>query len=228
MYSTDDRINKLVGEKAPITSLVMQNVIGWFEVFKNEIQKLSNRLKTDFDGKVNNVVIQYQERGERQFSLRVGEDLIYFHLQSNVFKLDDAHSLYRSAYLKDDPYNAYCGIICVYNFLSDSITKSRESDQGFLIARIFINRENHFYVEGKKQIGLIHNDFINDVIDANKVSDMVKTFIVFAMEHDLIPAPFDMVQSVTVSELQSHNFSSSLATGKSLGFRMQKDDNQSE
>lgn len=224
MDSLDNRINKLVGEKAPITSLVIQNATSWYEVFKSEIQKLSKRLQFDFANKVNNVIIQYQERGERQFSLRVGEDLIYFHLQGNVFKLEDAHSSYKSSYLKNDLYNAYCGIICVYNFLSDSITKSRESDQGFLIARIFINRENHFYVEGKKQIGLLHNDFINETIDTNKVSDMAKTFIIFAMEHDLIPAPFEMVQSITVSELQSHIFSSALATGKSLGFRMQKDD----
>jgi hypothetical protein len=228
MDSLDDRINKLVGEKAPVASLAMQNVIGWFEVFKNEIQKLSKRLNTDFAGKVNSVVIQYQERGEKQFSLRVGEDLIYFHLQNNVFKLDDAHSLYKSSYLKSEPYNAYCGIICVYNFLSDSIVKSRESDQGFLIARIFINRENHFYVEGKKQIGLLHNDFINDIIDAGKVVEMVKTFIVFAMEHDLIPAPFEAVQSITVSELQSHTFSSSLAAGKTLGFKLQRDNSTSE
>lgn len=228
MDSLDDKINKLVGEKAPVTAMVMQNVTAWYEVFKSEIQKLNKRLHTDFEKKIDRVTVQYKENGDRQCFLRVGEDMIYFHLQSNVFKLDDNHTLYKSSYLKANSYNAYCGIICVYNFLSESIVKTREGDQGFLIARIFINRENHFFVEGKKQIGLMHNDFINEAIDNKKVTEMVKTFIIFAMEHDLIPAPFEVVQSITVSELQSQTFSSSLATSKSLGFKMQRDDKATE
>ena len=45
-------------------------------------------------------------------------------------------------------YRTYCGVINMYNFLSDSFKYNRENDLGYLIGRMFINKENTF-VEGK-------------------------------------------------------------------------------
>lgn len=228
MENIDDKIKKLIGEKVPVTSLVASNSFQWFQVIKSEIKKLSVQLHYQFNDKPNSIIISYDEKGERQCTLRVGEDLLYFYLQNNTFRFDDNHHLFKSSYVKSNPYNAFCGVINVYNFLSDSILKSRENDMGFLLARIFINRENHFYVEGKKQIGLLFNDFSNDEIDSDKVIALIKNILVFSIEHDLFPAPFESVQSITVNELQNHIFSSSLATGKTLGFRLQKDSKTGE
>ena len=38
------------------------------------------------------------------------------------------------------------------------------NDLGYLIGRIFINHENHFMVQGKRQLGFLYNDFINQLL----------------------------------------------------------------
>jgi hypothetical protein len=42
----------------------------------------------------------------------------------------------------------YFGVVNVYNFLSDSFRYNRERDLGYLVARIFLNKEGHFFVQG--------------------------------------------------------------------------------
>ena len=44
-------------------------------------------------------------------------------------------------------------MINIYNFLSDSFVYDRERDLGYLVARVFLNKEGHFFVQGKKQLG---------------------------------------------------------------------------
>jgi hypothetical protein len=224
----DIRIDKLVNEKVPVTGLVQKNCAAWFDVFKIEAQKLVQHLYNTVEDKSLQPLFAYDERGSRQCSVRVGEDLIVFHVRSNTFRFDDAHFLNKTSYVKANPLNGFCGIINVYNFLNESMLKSKENDVGFLLARVFINREHHFYVEGKKQIGLLYNDFTNEVIDASKIETIIKSILIFSLEHDLFVAPFEAVQSITVNELQNNIFSTSLASSKRLGYRLSKDENKTE
>ena len=38
---------------------------------------------------------------------------------------------------------------------------------GYCIGRIFINKENHYFVEGKRQLGFLYNDFMNSKMNKN-------------------------------------------------------------
>jgi hypothetical protein len=76
--------------------------------------------------------------------LKAAGDLIIFHMHTNVFKLDQSHSLWKSSYLEEDEMRGYFGLINVYNFLSDSFKFNREGDLGYLVARIFLNKDGHF------------------------------------------------------------------------------------
>lgn len=220
----NERINTLVNEKVTVAELVKKNCTGWFDVFKSEAQKVIQHLYTSVKDKSLQPLLNYDEKGSRQCSVRVGEDFIVAHLQANTFRFDDAHFLNKTSYVKSNPENGFCGIINVYSFLSDSILKSKDKDVGFLVARVFINKENHFFVEGKKQIGLLYNDFANDIIDASKIEIIIKAVLVFAMEHDLFVPPFEVVQSLTVNELENNVFTSSLSGEKQLGYRILREE----
>ena len=56
-------------------------------------------------------------------------------------------------YPEENPNRGFCGLIHIYNFLNDSFKYNRVHDLGYLIGRIFINHENHFMVQGKRQLG---------------------------------------------------------------------------
>ena len=53
-----------------------------------------------------------------------------------------------------DRANSYCGVINIYTFLSDSFKFNRNADEGYLIGRIFVNRERSYFVEGKHQTSM--------------------------------------------------------------------------
>jgi hypothetical protein len=52
-----------------------------------------------------------------------------------------------------------------YDFLADSYEYGRLNDTGFLIGRLFINRESHFQLEGKGDLGMLYRDFMNPVLN---------------------------------------------------------------
>jgi hypothetical protein len=126
--------------------------------------------------------------------------------------------------LKEHEENSYVGIINVYNFLSDSFKYQRVSDVGYLIARIFVNKENHFMVQGKRQLGFMYNDFINSVLDKDAMRSIIDSALLYTIDFDLLAPPYENLQQVTVDEIQSVTTSTNLATGKRVGFRFGLDE----
>ena len=55
----------------------------------------------------------------------------------------------KQKYVKEDKMRSFCGVIHVYNFLNDSFKYNRLNDVGNLVARIFVNKDKHFFVEGE-------------------------------------------------------------------------------
>ena len=75
-------------------------------------------------------------------------------MHTDVFEFDANHLVWQSPYVQADRDNSYCGLINIYNFLSDSFKFNRNADEGYLIGRIFINRERCYFVEGKRQTSM--------------------------------------------------------------------------
>ena len=57
---------------------------------------------------------------------------------------------------------------------------------GYLIGRMFINKEKHFFVEGKGRMSFLYNDFPNAVIDKTALKSILQEAILFAMDFELI------------------------------------------
>lgn len=119
------------------------------------------------------IVIDYKDKGEFEIELRVAGDILFFYMHTNIFEFEKSHPLWKTSYLKENEFNSYCGTIQIYNFLSDSFKYNRMNDVGYMIGRIFINKDAHFYVEGKRQLGFLYNDFANAVIDKSSLRAVV-------------------------------------------------------
>ena len=70
-------------------------------------------------------------------------------------------------------------------FLSDSFKYNRLNDAGYLIARVFINKEKHFFVEGDKQLGMLFNDFVNQEINSTEIDKIINESMIYALNFDL-------------------------------------------
>ncbi|MGK0380117.1 MAG: hypothetical protein ACJA1Z_003950 [Patiriisocius sp.] len=218
------KIVETVKNKASLKQNIYRNTIEAFTHFKVLSKKVVEDLvkeASQFDDGVN---ITFQEKGSFEFQLKIGGDIILFQMHTNVFDFDRSNPLWKTSYLKEDANRSFCGIINVYNFLSDSLKYNRYDDSGYLIGRIFINKENHFFVEGKRQLNFIHNDFISQEMNQKDVLDIIQQAILYSMDFDLFAPPYRHVQEISVGQMLSETSGVSVKTGKRLGFKFSFDD----
>jgi hypothetical protein len=214
--------------KASLKQEVYSKTIEAFSLFKTE----TFRLVSDFHTQVKEpkwpVPVEYQDKGTFEFELKFGGDVLIFFMHSNVFEFPREHEVMKTSYIKDDPQRSYCGIIHVFNFLSDSFKYNRTNDVGYLIGRIFVNRENHYFIEGKREIGLLYNNFASARLDAKTVAKILQSSIRYTINFDLLTPPYDNMKEVTVQEMQTVLEAMQIRTGKRLGYRFQADKINSE
>jgi hypothetical protein len=216
---TKEQILYLLKNKSVLKQDVFHNTIAQFnalkEVLKNSIQDLTNQFGNT-DGRVS---FEYRDRGAFQCEIRVAGDLLIFQMHTNVFQFEKDSSFWQTGYLRENPANSYVGTINVYNFLSDSFRYDRTADIGYLLARVFINKENHFVVQGKKQLGIMFNDIVASNFDTASQTKFVDQVVLYALNFDLLIPPYENLHQITVEEMQDINHSGSLATGKRMGFQ---------
>ncbi|MCU0359704.1 MAG: hypothetical protein MUF75_03125 [Bacteroidia bacterium] len=213
-----ETIIKLLSEKSVMKQDVYSNTISVFndlkDLLKEKAEDISNQV-TKVDKRVN---IFYKDLSIQSMQLKVAGDMLDFEMHSNVFEFDRSHPMYKTSYIKENDFNSFCGIISVYNFLADSFKYNRLGDLGYLIARIFVNREKRFFVETKTKFGAKYNRFSDAPINKENLSDIVNELIIYSITFDLFTPPFDSVRMVTVNEIQEKSSSSALRTGKRLGY----------
>lgn len=217
------RIVSTLLSKSCMKQDVFHRTTDLFKELKDELEQVVARLAAATNGRDERLALHYRGRGEHGCEARVAGDLVIFQMHTNVFRLDQGHSLWRSSYLEDDETRGYFGVINVFNFLNDSFKYNRERDLGYLVARIFLNREGHYFVQGKKQLGFLYNDLVNATMDRAQLRAILESVLLHVLEFDLLAPPYDQVNQVTVSEMNELK-AAPMSTGKRLGFRFQADD----
>jgi hypothetical protein len=220
-----ETIDKLLKEKSVLKQDVFYTTINTFQDLKEVLKESIAEIKERFGSTDDRVEFYYKDRGDFQVEVKIAGDILIFQMHTNVFQFDAEHSLWRSSYFKDNEPNSYVGIINVYNFLADSIKYQRTMDVGYMISRIFVNRERHFLVQGKRQLGFLYNDMINSTLDKEALKKVVESTFLYTLDFDLLTPPYENFQEITVEQIQSISQSHSLATGKRLGFRFGLDEN---
>lgn len=219
-------ILKTLQEKSSMKQDVYINTLRAFTTLKSTAKQMISELKKDAAAIDKRVAIEYKEKGEFEFELRVAGDLLIFAMHTNIFEFDKSHQLWRSSYVKEDHARSFCGMINIYNFLNDSFKYNRVNDVGYVIGRIFVNKENHYFVEGKRQLGFLYNDFVHSVIDEMAIKAVLESAILYCLNFDLFTPPFDTIKEISVIDMQTATESMQIKTGKRLGFRFQADSDE--
>ena len=213
-----ETILKLLSQKSVMKQDVYTNTIAVFNELKEVLKEKSETYGQEIAKVDKRVNIFYKDLSLQSMQLKVAGDMLDFEMHSNVFEFERSHPMYKTSYIKSDNFNSYCGIISVYNFLADSFKYNRLSDLGYLIARIFVNREKKFFLETKTQIGYKYNAFSAEPIGKEQLSDIINELIIYSITFDLFTPPFDAVRVVNVNEIQEKSSSAVLRTGKRLGY----------
>ena len=214
--------------KACLKQDVFKKTIAIFQEFKTEAEKLSNELESEMNKVDKDVAIEFIDKTEYEFHIKFGGDILVFYMHTNIFDFEKSHSIHNSSYVKEDELRAYCGMINVYNFLADSFKYNRLNDVGYLVARLFLNQDLHYFVEGKRQLGFLYNDFVNEVIDNEKIRKIIESSILYSMDFDLLTPHYDTMKVVSVNEVNEVTSAMSIKTGKRLGFKFQADNDNIE
>ncbi len=219
---------KLISEKSSLKNKVFNNTYDAFGLIKDSVSGLQegfNNFKEKSDTKPT-TSFDMKTRGKFELDLKFGGDVLLFVMHTNVFEFSRHHEVLRTPYIKEDNDRSYCGIINIYNFIADSFKFNRVNDIGYLIGRIFINKENHYFIEGKRELGFIYNNFGKNEINSNSVETILKTAIEYTVNFDLLTPHYDLVKYISVSDMKNTLDSISIKTGKRLGYKFQADNSE--
>jgi len=215
---SQDLMFGMVRDKSILKQDIFNNITLNFKVLKQVLKEVGDDLKEQISEVDDRVIVEYKETGEFEAQIRIAGDLLIFQMHSNVFRFDRNNTLWNTSYLNENENRGYCGIINIYNFLNDSFKYNRANDLGYMVGRIFINHENHFMVEGKRQLGFLYNDFINSVIDKDKLKSIIQSAIIYCLDFDLLVPKYDLVKEVSVNQINQLIDDQKLKTAKRLGF----------
>jgi hypothetical protein len=210
-------------KKATFKQDVYRSTLDTFRLFKTTLASMAEEYQTRFKNDPTQVPFEYRDKGEFEAELRFGGDILIFTMHTNVFEFSRDHEVMKTAYIHDKPDRSYCGIIMIFNFLADSFKYNRLNDLGYMIGRIFINSEKHYFVEGKREVGQLYNNFQSSVITEESVKLILESAIRYTCNFDLLTPPYEALKMVTVGDIQSALENMKITTGKRLGFRFQGD-----
>jgi hypothetical protein len=148
MSNSRESIHQLIKDKAVLKQDVYTNTLANFKDLKTVLSATVDDIKNSFGNADRRVEFYFQDKGDFQAEIKIASDVLVFYMHTNVFQFDKSNTIWQTKYVKENDQNSYVGIINVYNFLADSFKYQRNADLGYLIARIFINKENHFMVQG--------------------------------------------------------------------------------
>lgn len=217
-----EHLLKLLLDKSALKQDVADDCEKVFRSFKKAICKELDALKLKI--KDPRIRLNYEDKGEHEIHAYIGSDVLVFNLHRNVFKMPDNDPLWGTAYFRSNENNGYFGIINIFNFLAESFLQHRLNDSGYLIGRIFINHERHFYVEGKGHLSSLFRDTQNSVVNDEFIAAIVQLSFAYALQFDLHIPPFDYFSEITVEQIQLMGESLKLQTAKRLGFKMKADE----
>ncbi|MBG0781424.1 MAG: hypothetical protein H0S84_04060 [Bacteroidales bacterium] len=225
-----DALFQTLIQKSTLKQDIYANTFAALRLFKSVIEELTKDYLVKFESMKThrNIAFENRYRGDFEIELKFGGDILLFLMHTNVFEFNRDHEIMRSPYIRQDKDRSYCGIINIYNFLSDSFKYNRFNDIGYLIGRVFINKENHYFIEGKRELGLLLNNFSKNELNREAAAKLIEAAITYTINFDLLTPPYETVKMVSVNEMKNTLDAISMKTGKRLGFHFQADKEEIE
>ena len=115
-------------QKSAVKMAVYDHTFETFNLLKEILHELVNDLNPYLRELDRRVRLEYRDRGKFEAEVRLAGDVLLFSMHTNVFEFDRDHSIWNLSYVEKDKLNSYCGVINMYNFLSDSFKYNRAED----------------------------------------------------------------------------------------------------
>ncbi|NCA84007.1 MAG: hypothetical protein EOM83_00355 [Clostridia bacterium] len=219
---TSDLFQAIIA-KNTLKQSVYNNTYQTFAIFKSIIKQLAKEFQDSKLYKSSNVTFEYKNRGEFEVELKFAGDILIFMMHTNVFEFSRDHEVMKLPYIKEDSDRSYCGIINIYNFLGDSFKYKRINDLGYLIGRVFINKDTHYFIEGKRELGQLYRSFDKALMSEEAARNLITSAVTYTLNFDLLTPPYEEVKLLTVQQIQTTLDNMKIRTGKRLGFKFQAD-----
>lgn len=213
-------IINILKTKSKNKQLVYSNTKTFFENLKEKLIQTEKYLTDKVTSSNKEIEIKYLSSGNFEAMLQLSGETLLFNMHSNVFDLPKNHAFKNSDYLKNDVERSFCGMINIYNFLSDSYKYKRLNDEVYLIGRIFINKDNNFFVDGEKPIGFLFRDFHNQNVTSDLIEKILSTCILYCLNDDLIVPDFNDYKIINIHHIMQMSNNQKLKTAKKLGYRL--------
>lgn len=206
---------------------VYQTTMEKFKTLATMVSGLAQELEEKLSTYEKKIDLRVEQPNDFEIRLQIAGDMIVFSMHSNIFNFPEDHSIHQLPYIKEDPTRAYCGVIQVYNFLADSFKYHRLTDLGFLIARMYLNKESHFFVEGHRQLGFLYNDITNAELNEIYLRAIIEASIEYSLDTDLLAPPFEATRQISVQAMEILSQQAGWQTAKAPGYKFSfmKDDN---
>ncbi len=211
-------IVELLLNKSSVKQKTYRNVCKAFKLLEKEAKDLIKDINSRTAERDKDIKLSVENINLQEFHIRIAGDLLVFVLHTNIITLPEDYEYNKSSYVADQPLRKYMGQINVYNFMSDSFEFNRLNDPGYLVARLLINYENYFIVEGDRQIGFMFESVSGKPLEKIDLDVMIKLIITQAAENDLVVPPFPQIRKITVRE--KLNKTQSMGAGNKIGFQM--------
>ncbi len=220
----DDSLCNLLISKGELKQDIFAITLDAMQMFKECAKGFDDYYKTNYSDEHEEVPVLYTNKNQYQFQLKFAGDVLIFLMHSNIFEFSRNHEVMRTAYIKEDRNRSYCGMIQIFNFLGDSFKYNRVNDLGYMIGRILINKDGHYYIEGKRELAQVLNDFSTNRISKEAVENILTSAIKYTINFDLLVPEYEEMKIITVNDmLQIEDQNMLLKTGKRLGFRFEQD-----
>ena len=218
-------ICQLLIQKGELKQQIYTSTLESMELFKQCAKEFEDYYEENCAEQHPRVTVDYNGKNLHEFKLRFAGDVLIFLMHTNIFEFPRDHEVMKTPYIREDQTRSYCGVIHIFNFLSDSFRYNRINDSGYMIGRIFINKDKHFYVEGKRELAKVLNNFNNRELDKQSVEEILMSAIQYTINFDLLVPEYSNLVEITVNDiLQIEDQNMILKTGKRLGFRFEPDD----
>jgi hypothetical protein len=211
-----DLIAQGLSGKASAKQAIFRATQGAFDVLRQVSQELclelTQRITTTVDASVR---IEYYPVNGMEFHIRFSGDLLVFVMHSNIVTFPDSFGPMATPYVEADFRRRFFGHIMAYNFMADSIKYQRLSDPGYLVGRLLVNIDSHYFLEGVEQLELPDHDMSDSPVTAAAMRLFVESAMIAAVNNDLIAPPMQDIQKISVKQKLENQ---QVSRGSKVGF----------
>lgn len=227
METDYSKICDLLIEKGELKQKIYSATLETMELFKTCAKEFEDYYEESYADAHPRITVDFNGKNMHEFKLKFAGDVLIFLMHTNIFEFPRDHEVMKTPYIKEDKTRSYCGMIQIFNFLADSFRYNRINDSGYMIGRIFVNKDKHYYVEGKRELAAVLNNFNTKELNKEAVVEILQSAIQYTVNFDLLVPDYSKLIEISVNDiLEIEDQNMILKTAKRLGFRFEPDKNE--